>query len=123
MLRWVAGGAAVVVIGALLIWAFLAARGEQSQERERERPIATPQRVTRGTAGEIIVSLDPASRGRIGLQVAALPPATLQPELVAAGTLQEDPSRTFTLRALLADRKSTRLNSSHLKLSRMPSSA
>jgi len=102
VLRWVVGGAGVVVIGALLIWAFLASREEQSQERERERTITTPQRVTRGPAGEIIVSLDPASRGRIGLQVATLPPATLQPELVTAGTLQEDPSRTFTLRAPIA---------------------
>jgi uncharacterized protein YciW len=102
VLKWVASSAAVVGVGGLLIWAFLSARGEQSQERERERAIAAPQRVTRGTAGEMIVSLDPASRQRIGLQVAGLPPATHRPELVAAGTLQEDPSRTFTLRAPIA---------------------
>jgi hypothetical protein len=102
VLRWVGGGAAILVVGALLVWAFLASRGEQSQERERERTIATPQRVMRGPAGEIIVSLEPSSRRRIGLEVATLPPATLQPELVAAGTLQEDPSRTFTLRAPIA---------------------
>lgn len=102
MLKWIASGAAIVVVGALLIWAFLSARGEQSQERERERASAAPQRVTRGTAGEIIVSLDLASRGRVGLQVAALPAVTLQGELVAPGTLQEDSSRTFTLRAPIA---------------------
>ena len=102
MLRWVGGGAAIVIVGALLVWAFLASRGDQSQERERERTITTPPRVLRGPAGEIIVSLEPSSQRRIGLQVATLPPATLQPELVAAGTLQEDPSRTFTLRAPIA---------------------
>ena len=102
MLRWVGAGAAIVIVGALLVWAFLASRGDQSQERERERTITTPPRVLRGPAGEIIVSLEPSSQRRIGLQVATLPPATLQPELVAAGTLQEDPSRTFTLRAPIA---------------------
>jgi hypothetical protein len=102
VLKWIASGAAVVAVGGLLIWAFLSARGEQSRERERERAIAAPQRVARGTAGEMIVSLDPASRQRIGLQVAGLPPTTHQPELVAAGALQEDPSRTFTLRAPIA---------------------
>jgi len=102
VLRWVGGGAAIVIVGALLVWAFLASRGDQSQERERERTITTPPRVLRGPAGEIIVSLEPSSQRRIGLQVATLPPATLQPELVAAGTLQEDPSRTFTLRAPIA---------------------
>jgi hypothetical protein len=98
----VGGGAAIVVIGTLLVWAFLASRGEQSQERERERTITTAQRVIRGPTGEIIVWLEPSSQRRIGLQVATLPPVTLQPELVAAGTLQEDPSQTFTLRAPIA---------------------
>jgi len=102
MLRWVAGAAAILVAGALLVWAFLASRGEQSQERERERTITTPQRVTRGPAGEIIVSLEPSSQKRIGLDVATLSRAMLQPDIVAAGTLQEDPSRTFTLRAPIA---------------------
>jgi hypothetical protein len=99
VLKWITGGAAVVAIGALLVWAFLAARDEQSRERERERPIPTPGRVTRGLAGEVIVSLEAASRERIGLRAETLAAATLQPELVAPGTLQEDPSRTFTLRA------------------------
>jgi len=102
MLRWVAGAAAILVAGALLVWTFLASRGEQSQERERERTITTPQRVTRGPAGEIIVSLEPSSQKRIGLDVATLSRAMLQPDIVAAGTLQEDPSRTFTLRAPIA---------------------
>ena len=99
MLRWAAGGGAFVVIGALLVWAFLAARAEQRQELDRHRAITAPQRVARGPAGDIIVSLDRASEAGIGLQVTALPSVTLQPEVVAAGTLQEDPSRTFTLRA------------------------
>jgi HlyD family secretion protein len=102
VLRWIVGGVVAMVIGALLVWTFLASRGEQSDERDRERAIAAPQRVTRGPAGEIIVALDPTSRARIGLQVAALAAAALQPELVATGNLQEDPSRTFTLRAPIA---------------------
>ncbi len=102
MLRWVVSGVVAVVVGGLLLWAFLASRGEQTAEREREETIPIPQRVTRGPAGEAVITLDRTSQARIGLRVAALTAAALQPELMATGQLQEDPSRTFTLRAPLA---------------------
>lgn len=102
VLKGIAGGVVATMIGALLVWAFLASRGEQTRERERESAIATPPRVTRGPTGEPIVALDPTSHARIGLEVTALAAAALRPEVVATGHLEQDPSRTFTLRAPIA---------------------
>lgn len=100
-LKWLTGALVLAGLGALLLWAFLASRAEQAAERERERPITAAQRVSRGPGGEIIVTLDRETQARIGLQVAALLPSTGTLELAAPGTLQEDPSRTFVLRAPL----------------------
>lgn len=98
-LKWLTGGLVLASLGALLIWAFLAGRAELAAERERERPFTTPQRVSPGPSGEIVVTLDRGAQARIGLQVIALISATGELELAAPGTLQEDPSRAFTLRA------------------------
>lgn len=102
LLKWLTGGLVLAGLGALLIWAFLAGRAEQAAERERDRPITAPQRVSRSPSGEIVVTLDREAQARIGLQVAALTPSARGSELAASGTLQEDPSRAFTLRAPVA---------------------
>src|SRR5713226_5235689 len=60
--KWLTGGFVLAGLSALLIWAFLAGRAEQAAERERERPITAPQRISRGPRGEIVVTLDPAPR-------------------------------------------------------------
>lgn len=101
-LKWLTAGLVVAGLGALFIWAFLAGRAEQAAEGDRERPITAPQRVSRGPGGEIVVTLDRATQTRIGLQVLTLIPSARALELVTPGTLQEDPSRAFTLRAPIA---------------------
>jgi hypothetical protein len=93
---------AVVGLAALLVRAFIAGRAEQAKERERGRPVAAPSRLSRGPGGEVIVTLDRDAQVRIGLTVSTLTAATQQTELVASGTIQEDPSRSFTLRAPVA---------------------
>jgi hypothetical protein len=89
-------------LSVFLIWAFLASRSEETAERERERAITAPRRLSQGPGGTLVVTVDRETQARIGLQVLALTPATGQLELAAPGTLQEDPSRAFTLRAPLA---------------------
>lgn len=90
---------ALAGLGALLVWAFLAGRAERAAERERERPVAAPQRTSRGPGGEVLVTLDGAAQRRIGLDMRALAATTLRSEVVAFGVLDEDPLRSFTLRA------------------------
>jgi hypothetical protein len=91
--RW-----AVALIG-LTIAAFVVRCGhgrDDEEEPERAAPNAQPSRTA---AGDPIVRLKPAAQARIGLQVRHLKTKTVQPELVAFGRLEEDPSRAFALRA------------------------
>ncbi|HKW92156.1 MAG TPA: hypothetical protein VJX92_09665, partial [Methylomirabilota bacterium] len=77
---------ALIVAGAgAFVWAFLAGRSEQAAERERDRPVAAPGRVTRGPSGEVVVTVDRATQGRMGLRVESLPASTLHPEVIAYG--------------------------------------
>lgn len=68
MLLLLLGGLLLV---SLLVWGFLAGRNEAATEREREKPIAAPSRVSTQN-GEAVVSVDAATRARSGLQVAPL---------------------------------------------------
>ncbi len=98
-LRWTLTAVGALALAAVLVWAFRARREELAKEREREQPVSAPHRASRGPSGETLVTLDRDARARIGLKVDALTAATLQPELVAFGAIEEDPSRSFTLRA------------------------
>jgi hypothetical protein len=94
--RW-----AAVVVG-LTIAAFVVHCGRERDEDEKPTPAATNAQPSRTPAGDPIVRLDPAAQVRIGLQVRHLKTKTAQPELIAYGRLEEDPSRVFVLRAPLA---------------------
>jgi hypothetical protein len=66
---------------------------------DKPKPTATTAQPSRTPAGDPIVRLDHDAQARIGLQLRALTTETMQPELVAYGRLEEDPSRVFGLRA------------------------
>ncbi|HYM13473.1 MAG TPA: efflux RND transporter periplasmic adaptor subunit [Bryobacterales bacterium] len=100
-LKWLVTVVVIAGAAALLIWLFLQQRGEMAKEQESERPIKVPPRVAR-VGGETVVTLDRDTQARIGLQTETLAAATLPPELAAYGTLIEDPSRSFVLRAPVA---------------------
>jgi len=60
------------------------------------------ERVSQTPAGDPLLRLEPASQTRIGLRVQVLAPQIMQPEIVAYGRLEEDPSRSFMLRSPIA---------------------
>lgn len=91
----------VAGVAALLVWLFLGGRQELARERERERAVKVPPRISR-VGGEAVITLDRDTQARIGLRTAALVARSLSPEVVAYGTFQEDPARSFTLRAPVA---------------------
>jgi hypothetical protein len=62
----------------------------------------TPAAASRTPAGDPIVRVAPEAQQRIGLQVRAATAQSIEPEVVAFGRLEEDPSRTFVLRAAVA---------------------
>ncbi|HYL15896.1 MAG TPA: HlyD family efflux transporter periplasmic adaptor subunit [Terriglobales bacterium] len=101
-LKWtlaLVGGAALVVV---LVFAFQAGRKEITQEREREKPIKTPARISRDANGNVIVTLDRETQGRIGLKTEPAAAETVYPEIAAYGRLQEDPGGAFVVRAPVA---------------------
>lgn len=49
--------------------------------------------------GDSVIHMAPATQARIGIRTQALTAQKLKPELVAYGRLEEDPSRSFVLRA------------------------
>ena len=99
---WTAGVAAVAGGGVLLVWIFSGGRAAPS--RERGLAVQVPSRTARRAGDEVVVTLDAEAQRRIGLRTEALQPAALQPEVTAYGSLEADPSRSFTLRAPVAGR-------------------
>lgn len=70
-----------------------------------EKPAATsktPGAASRTAAGDPIVRVAPEAQQRIGLQTQVALAQAIDPEVVAFGRLEEDPSRTFVLRAPVA---------------------
>src|SRR2546422_3677828 len=104
LLKWLLAGAVGAGVGTLLVWAFIGGRQELAKERERERAVKVPPRISRAAGGELVVRLDGETQKRIALRTETLAPETLLPEIAVFGSLQEDPSRSFTLRAPIAGR-------------------
>ena len=70
-----------------------------------DKPAATsktPAAASRTAAGDPIVRIAADAQPRIGLQTQVATAHTIEPEVVAFGRLEEDPSQTFVLRAPVA---------------------
>src|ERR1700704_1052933 len=92
---------AAAIIGGLL-WSFRAHRSELANEAESDKPIGNPARVTREASGGIVVKFDRELQQRMEIRVEILRAVTQRPEITAYGRLEEDPSRSFVLRAPVA---------------------
>jgi hypothetical protein len=97
--KWMIAVVLIVGLVGLAVWGFLLGREEIARERERDAPIKEPPRTARNADGQVVVTLDRPTQERAGLTVEPLSAATLRPEVVAYGTLQEDADASFTLRA------------------------
>lgn len=67
---------------ALAVWGFLAGRKDLATERERERPVAAPSRLSR-EAGAPVVTVDDHTQRASGIVVSPLVPTSRQAELAA----------------------------------------
>ena len=68
--------AAIGGLGGLVVWGFLAGRGEAALEAERERPVEAPLRVSSDGRGQPVVKLDAATRNQSG--IAVIKPKSMQ---------------------------------------------
>lgn len=79
--------AAIGGVGVLVVWGFLAGRGEATMEAERERPVKAPLRVSTDGRGQPVVTLDAATRRQSGVDVTKPKPTQYQEQVRAYGTV------------------------------------
>ncbi len=86
-LKWTLG--IVIALGAIvgLTFVFIEGRKELARERERESPVTTPARTSRGAGGETVVTLDAEARRRVSITLTRLSAATHAPEVKAFGAV------------------------------------
>ena len=96
--------AAAAALVWLLVWGYQRNRREAGEE---DQPVKPPARVWAAASGESVVMLDARTQASIGLKTESVRAIALQPETVAYGTLLEDPSRSFVVRAPVPGRVRT----------------
>src|SRR5512137_1639318 len=72
---------------------------EPATQEEKKTPTKAAARVSRTKEGDPQLTLDKAAQTLAGLQMQILEGRMLQPQVVAYGRLEEDPSQSFVLRA------------------------
>lgn len=90
-------GAAIALVGACF-WIFRQQQGD-SDESRAEAPVKVPAKVSLTEAGEVLIVLSAEAQEKAGIRTEALAAAWLDPEALAYGRLQEDPSGSFAVRA------------------------
>jgi len=87
---------------ALILVVLLQGCNRDADEANATKKRSDPAVVTRTPEGDAIIRIAEPVQQRIGLRVAVIEQASLAPELIAYGRLEEDPSRSFTLRSPVA---------------------
>lgn len=109
---WIVTALLFTAAGGGVAYVWLEAREQGASEEGRKAP-ATPEsqagasaeqkkeRLTHDAAGNVTLLFDRQSQARVGIELKPLAEAVYRPELIAYGTLQEDPALAFTVRAPL----------------------
>jgi RND family efflux transporter MFP subunit len=98
-LKFVVGTTAVVIVGGFLIYSFLANRAELAAEAQSEQPFASASRVSQNADGQTVIKFPVEMQERLEIHADALAGTRRSPETVAYGHIEEDPSRSFVVRA------------------------
>lgn len=109
LFTWVFSALLFAAIGGFCVWTFMhGGHGDQAEHEGDAEATATSTApaelpvLSRDKSGAVVVRLEGEVQQRVGLQTQALVAATDQPEVIAYGTLQEDPAQVFALRAPFA---------------------
>jgi hypothetical protein len=100
-MRWTTGFVVLAGIGAAVAWLVLDAYGNQAEGGGGESAAESAPRLGH-PGGTVEIVLSAAAVESAGVRTEPLAAATYAPEVVAYGSIQEDPSRSFMLRAPLA---------------------
>jgi hypothetical protein len=95
-LQWMLGLAFAAAMGGNILWTLLALHKTEEKHEEHHEEA---RRLTRDEAGNSVLQVDAETQSRAAIRVETLKDSALADEIVAYGRFQEDPSRTFTLKA------------------------
>lgn len=105
LLIWILSAIVFATIGGLCVYSFMAAgETEEHEPASTTGPAETAETepaISHDQEGNVVINFDRQTQVRVGVEVQVLPAVSYQPEYVAYGVLQEDPSRSFTLRSPL----------------------
>jgi multidrug efflux system membrane fusion protein len=91
-----------ILASALTLAVLLQGCKRDADEENATKKRSDPAVVKRTPEGDAMIQIAEPVQQRIGLRVAVIEQASLAPELIAYGRLEEDPSRSFTLRSPVA---------------------
>jgi len=104
--RKLSTGAAWMILAVAGLTTISCNRGDKEKEQEQKEAgkpsTEAVKRISQTAAGEPLIHLDADTQARMGLRTEILRPYTMEPEIVAYGRLEEDPSRSFVVRAPIA---------------------
>jgi hypothetical protein len=93
---------AAVAVGGVAVLVSGFERAARERDENEESAIRPPAQLSSNSTGETVITLDAQAQARIDLRTEALARRSVRAEAVAYGNLQEDPSRSFTVRAPFA---------------------
>ncbi|MBN1345489.1 MAG: HlyD family efflux transporter periplasmic adaptor subunit [Phycisphaerae bacterium] len=99
ILKSTIGAAVFAGISGLVLWSLVEARAENGERQGEVGKGGELSRSARGPKALGGVTVEPDAQARIGLVAVPLVAVTRQAQVVAYGTLQADPARSFVLRA------------------------
>ncbi|MBI4581715.1 MAG: hypothetical protein HY718_18610, partial [Planctomycetes bacterium] len=103
---WLLSVVLFAVIGGASVWLFIQGGGSEHEEHDEHAASAAPSEpepvVARDETGCVVVRMDRQTQDRLGLEVKSLEAALDQQTVAAYGSVMEDPSQSFTVRAPMA---------------------
>lgn len=101
ILGWTLSLGFLAVAAALLLWSYNSHHAELAAETQGDAAITNPAKVSADNGGPV-VTVDDDTQERMDVKTQPIVPMTRHRQVVAYGTLEEDPSGSFVLRAPLA---------------------
>src|SRR6266849_6287916 len=96
--KWLGFAVVVAGVAGLLAWHVMLSARQSARAQATTQPI----RISKDKDGQTIIAITAEEQARSGIGVQPLAAISFQPQVIAYGTLQDDPANSLTLRAPFA---------------------